>query len=405
MKSLRIVFLLLMIGSSPLLVNAQTISIHSIDSVSGAGIAFITAQTIPSGQLFYANEEGILKPDPASLAKEDTLVLSRVGYPVVKLPFSRISGKDIHRIYIAPLVRQLPEFTATGKSPASLLKELRSKIEKGRPQASFTMNGFYRQYHWENGRAVFLVEALGSVFFSAQKSKLERMKMEDLRRSYSLEKNKETHADHLADLLSENPVYHDIGTILSPGDMSAYEFHILEERDTISFTTLQFTIADELFVTEGALLFEPEDLQLLKYKVHISLKPDAKVNYLNGGGRYVWLKQEERIEADFYWKKDSIYLSEIHQQYRHFLIDPVFHSVDFDLTEDFFWKSEEEVTYTTHPGPDYTFSSNLYSRKYNYNRAVWESNALVRNYPLDGKVAQSLMEKVPLEVQFKEARH
>ncbi|MBL0096918.1 MAG: hypothetical protein IPP46_10795 [Bacteroidetes bacterium] len=190
MKSLRIVFLLLMSGCSPFLVNAQTISIHCIDSVSGAGIAFITAQTIPSGQLFYANEEGILKPDPASLAKEDTLVLSRVGYPVVKWPFSHISGKDNHRIYISPLVRQLPEFIATGKSPASLLKELRSKIEKGRPQASFTMKGFYRQYHWENGRAVFLVEALGSIFFSSQKSKLERVNMQDIRRSYSLEKTK-----------------------------------------------------------------------------------------------------------------------------------------------------------------------------------------------------------------------
>ncbi|MBK7886953.1 MAG: hypothetical protein IPJ86_06485 [Bacteroidetes bacterium] len=50
-----------MSGCSPFLVTAQTISIHCIDSVSGAGIAFITAQTIPSGQLFFANEDGILK--------------------------------------------------------------------------------------------------------------------------------------------------------------------------------------------------------------------------------------------------------------------------------------------------------------------------------------------------------
>ncbi|MBK7886954.1 MAG: hypothetical protein IPJ86_06490 [Bacteroidetes bacterium] len=333
------------------------------------------------------------------------MLLSRVGYPVVKLPFPPLSGKDIRRIYIAPLVRQLPEFTATGKSPASLLKELRSKIEKGRPQASFTMKGFYRQYHWENGRAVFLVEALGSIFFSAQKSKLERMNMVELRRAYPLEKNKETHADHLADLLSENPVYHDAGTILSPDDRSAYTFHLPEEKENNSLTTLQFTSEDELFITEGSLLFATEDLQLLKYKLHISLKPDAKVNFLNGGGRYVWFKQEERIEADFYWKKDSIYLSEIHQQYRHFLLDPVFHSVDFDLTEDFFWKSEEDINYTTHPGPDYTFSSNLYSRKYIYNRANWESSALVRSCPLAGNVAQSLIEKVPLENQFKEAGH
>ncbi|MBL0096919.1 MAG: hypothetical protein IPP46_10800 [Bacteroidetes bacterium] len=139
--------------------------------------------------------------------------------------------------------------------------------------------------------------------------------------------------------------------------------------------------------------------------MHISLKPEAKVRHLKGGGRYVWLKQEERIEADFLWKNDSIYLSGIHQQYRHFLIDPVFDIVDFDLLEDFLWKSEEEIKYTANPGTDYTFSSNLYSRKYKYKPALWESNALVRNYPLDGKVAQSLMEKVPLEVQFKEAGH
>jgi len=401
MKIYRSVLFFLM-GCCPLFVSAQEIFIQCIDSVSGTGIVFITAQAIPSGQFFYANEDGILKTDPASLAKEDTLLLSRVGYPVIKLPFSRISGKDMHRIYIAPLVRQLPEFTAFGKSPESLLKELRSEIERGIPQASFTMNGFYRQYHLENGRAVFLVEALGAVFFSAQKSKLERMNMVDLRRSYSLEKNKETHADHLADLLSENPVYHDDGTILSPEDRSAYDFHILEERDNQSFSTLQFTGEDELFIIEGSLRFSPEDLQLLKYKLQISLKPDAKINYLNGGGKYVWLKQEECIEADFYWKNDSIYLSGIHQQYRHFLIDPVFHVVDFDLTEDFFWKSEDAIVVTTNPGTDYTFSSNLYSRKYIYTPAVWESNALVRSYPLNAKVAQSLMVKVPLEVQFKE---
>ncbi|MBK9401495.1 MAG: hypothetical protein IPN36_11755 [Bacteroidetes bacterium] len=85
----------------------------------------------------------------------------------------------------------------------------------------------------------------------------------------------------------------------SPRDRSAYTFHIREEKENNTITTLQFTSEDELFITEGALLFDPEDLQLINYKLHISLKPDAKVNYLNGGGRYVWFKQEERIEADF----------------------------------------------------------------------------------------------------------
>ena len=385
-------------------VYSQSKTIQIEDAVNQNPIQFATVQLLISNRVVFADSLGRFQLANYELNTLDTLLISRMGYLLKKFPISYFNKMNTTKVFLTPQNINLTEFSFVEETPITFLKQVRSKLKLGVPLSSFKLNGFYRQYHWENGKVVFLVEAANEVYFASNKNSLERVKINEIRRALITEKNKEVHADHFVDLLKANPVYHLLGNIFNSTVDHNIVYHFRElDKDSSQFEWLEFSVDEKLFDVLGWIIVRKNDNAILKYRMHKTRKANSGMDSKSTGGKFIWLKQEELIEAEFIWVNDSVYPSMLHQQYNHYLIQPDFNSVEFELKEDFFWVSVDSIVIVKSPFQEFKFSSNLYTSKYIYNRYFWHDYNAIKLYPLNEFVKESLTERVLLEKQFLDA--
>lgn len=383
--------------------SAQVVSVKCIDSSDGSGIPFVTVQIKHSGAIFFSDTTGNVNIKYNKEVTADSITFFHVGYRPLVYSVDSLLLIEKGEVRMTVISRNLPEFVFEDTRPLTFLKEVIQKVSSGISRRSYIDSSFYRQCHWEDGKAVFLAEAGVEVFYSSDKQKQERVKVNFLRRSVSLEQNGEQHADHLIDILTENPAYHPLGTILNKAGVISFDLH-MESADS-GITKLEFidNSSSKMFSTSGYLLIRTEDRALLRYVIHIVQKVHPDFSDLKPSGRYLWLKQEERIEAEFNWINDSILPSLLHQRYTHYLMNPLFHTVDHDLTEDFLWVASGKIKYSTYANKEFDFTSGLYSRRYKYDDKYFEESLLLRRFPADMHFIHELELNTPIEEQFRSA--
>ena len=270
--------------------------------------------------------------------------------------------------------------------PEQIISKIRKKIISC-IDTMLVINSFYRQFHVENDRPVFMVEADVDVLFPASTGGDEKVNVNHVRRMESSEQNGEKHSDHLIDLLYMNPVTHPGGSLLNkfigkdirwPGIVT----DTIIDGEAAQVLLFERPVEGGRYTECGKIVYN-KDCQLLEYSYLRLLNPEYGPEYDRYAGKYAWLKLSEQLTCLYSWKDDLVLPRELHQTYTHLLFHAVFHQPDFELTEDFFWSA---IKVKTEPKKEFgTFKgqSNLYGFGNSENPEFFTDDYLSRMKPVD----------------------
>ena len=330
-----ILFCCVSVSSSP----AQRTKLFFIDEANGRPVPFVTVLLKQKGEWLTADSIGVI--DIVSDHASDLEIL-RVGYHRLNLTSKDYSQKKETVIVLKPLQSLLPPATIRPVTLEMILSKLRKRIKES-TDTYVVANALYRQYHIENGKPVFMVEADAEVFFQSCTGKEELLSIKHVRRMPSTEQNPEQHSDHFVDLLFMNPVPHPEGSMLNKyvGENIRWnEVTYVEENETRHLLKLEYErlTEDKRFTETGKLVYDSL-YRLISYAFTRYLNPGYGPDYNRYAGKYAWLKLEEKVECTYSWNDNLVLLNSIHQQYSHLLFHVIFHQADYELTEDFSWQS------------------------------------------------------------------
>lgn len=116
---------------------------------------------------------------------------------------------------------------------------------------------------------------------------------------------------------------------------------------------------------------------------------------------YTWDLQTELISSSFTWNKDSIFLKSLEQSYYHYLINNVFKTVDYRVSETFSLYIYDNNAGTSSKNGE--LRSSLYGRSYKYDEFFWSEYKPVHLHPLETFIIDQLSAESPLQEQFKSA--
>ena len=323
--------------------HAQT-KLLVIDEYTGKPVPFATVMTVRKTQWFTTDSTGtvVLKTEIEKV--EIPLEISRVGYFKLKVNVVFDSRNEVETVLLKPEVSFLPPVNIHAETLDFILSKIRKKIAESQDTA-MVVKSFYRQYHIENEKPVFMVEADAAVYFPGQKGRAEEFEMLHVRRMPSEEKNPEKHSDHFVDLLFMNPVAHPEGSMLNKyvgKDVRWKEESLMDSTTSGTLFLLNYerTSEDGKYKETGTLVYDSL-YQLLSYHFNRILNPGYGPEYDLYRGKYAWLKLEEDVSCVYRWNDNRIEPGSVHQQYTHLLFHTVFHQPDFELTEDFYWQGKE----------------------------------------------------------------
>ena len=342
--------------------HAQT-KLRVIDAYTGKPVPFATVMTVRKTQWFTTDSTGTVVLKTEDEKGEIPVEVSRVGYFKLRVNVMIDSRNQTETVLLKPEMSFLPPVYIQAGSLEMILSKIRKRIAESRDTVS-VVNSFYRQYHIENEKPVFMVEADAAVYFPGQKGRAEEFDILHVRRMPTEERNPEQHSDHFVDLLFMNPVAHPEGSMLNKYVGKDVRWNEVSFVDSITSGTLFFlhyerTIEDGKYKETGTLEYDSL-YQLISYHFNRLLNPGYGPEYDLYRGKYAWLKLEEDVSCAYRWTDNRIELGSIHQQYTHLLFHTVFHQPDFELTEDFYWQGKEYSSGLPADKSKFKFATNLY---------------------------------------------
>jgi hypothetical protein len=308
------------------------------------------------------------------------------------------------KVFMKANVIELNGPTVSGISPLTMIKNVKIKLKNSIPSRSIYQPSFYRQFHVEDNKGVFFLEAMTTVNFGNGYNKQLKVKVESLRRIPTSERNKEHHSDHLMDLLYSNPIFNEVGGPLHAQIYSDFRwwFGNLPE-DSSDYTKLNYVelINDKINTKSGSLIIRNADYAILKYSTYFARKGDYDLNKVGSSENFIWLKMEEKMEYDFEWLSDNIYLKSAQQEYTHYLISKVFRSVDHELKESFYWNAMGPFSIKVDSLGSFKLSSNLYSQEFRLDSLMWSPDKLEEFLPIQSQVLLLFGGRDKLEENFR----
>jgi hypothetical protein len=303
---------------------------------------------------------------------------------------------------------EIPVVHIEGMSAKQIVKKAIDKIPDNFAADTFYSKIFYRQYHKENNFYVRLIEA--SLFFKStvEKNKnslngRERVRVIQLRRSNNYEMNKEEHGDHLFDLLSENPVYHSLGTVLNRKALNSFKFFpdTIENDSVYHIFYFSKNSMDEK-VQKGELLIDKRTFAILKFTKEERQNDNAVSKYDKASSvPYCWEFQNGNVIAEYEYRDGKMFLASLNKTYTHELYDNKVHSKEYVVAENFELKVDSDFySQNILPG-NFSAVSNLYHLRYPYDRDYW-NNYLTPGFVFENSkiVIRDLQRKETLEQQF-----
>ncbi|MFN8154251.1 MAG: hypothetical protein U0Y08_08180 [Bacteroidia bacterium] len=365
MKKIAWCFVIIWLCITGTEVFAQQYKMLLLDETSGQPVPFANVLITKNGHWLMADSTGIVFISAEEIRIKSAIVISRVGYRKQQLealvPDSRMEAT----VLLKPEVTQLTPATILPEKLDVILSRIRKRLAESL-DTPLVANAFYRQYHIENGKPVFMVEADAEVLLPGRKSKLELVNIRHVRRMPSEEQNPDQHSDHLIDLLFMNPVAHPEGTILNKyvgSDVRWRELPVVKEGSLPNLLQLEYErITDHGMFTESGLLKYDSTYHLLEYECTRRLNSGYGPAYDKYKGKYAWLKLEEKISCSYKWVGNLIGITALHQQYTHLLFHSVFHQSDYELTEDFSLQIADVKPGNPANRKDFKLQSNLYEQ-------------------------------------------
>jgi len=382
-------------------VEAQELKIKFFDKVTNEELAFVSIQGLHSGTILLADVHGELNVPQSLLLSDDSLIFFHLAYLPLKIGSKSLQGEKQREMFMEKSAINLPEFKVESSIPITLLKGILKRFYNSIPQRPYIQESFYRQVHEENGITVFLVEAACDVRFSSKKSKSPSVKVKEIRRSYSFEKNGEQHGDHLMDLLTELPYSKFAENIFLTTNYSSFDLQIVYLKDdSADFTRLIFSERVGSSTEQGQMIIRNTDMSMMSVSWSFNNVDAPDYNLLSKSSKHVWYKKQEFKNVLFHWIDDSVYVAEFHKTYLHDLLNPVFHTKEFELKESFDWIADQKIDFNSVSIKQFNNVSNLYHSKYQYNSKFWHLFEISKIGKSIQQEFEELSKEIPIITQF-----
>lgn len=395
----------------PILALGQDVVVTGVVKTEGGQpIPYATIKFKQAGKGTVANDNGgfVLKISPG--AQKDTIEFSSMGFEHVTLAVTDINVSNKLNIGLKEEYYDLPETQVEADGLENIIRKAIGNIPGSFQSQAYSYPIFYRQHHLENEECVRLIEVAFEVHdpgyvYTTAASQQERLKLLEMRKSKVYEMNNGQHGNHLADLILENSVHYRIGTVLNEKALSFFEFSRPKDEDLGADTKqIQYSYKNpkDEKVVRGKLWLEGEECTINRIEETTYPNIEYSGPWARNTGGYDWIFREGRKVVQYKKVEGKMYLDSISFYYKHDLIHPTFHNIDYTVEEYFeIWAGEPRlVVPQTLPIKEFKKSYDLYGKRYQYHPTFWESYSLYQQHPLESKAIKELEWKMPLEEQF-----
>lgn len=389
--------------------RAQDIVITgTVKSDKGEVIPYATIKFRQASVGTVANQQGnfILKVSPSN--KKDTIEFSCMGFQSELLAVAGAADKLI--IVLKEDVYDLPIAQVDANGLQNIIQKTIENIPQNFETEPYTYPAFFRQHHIEEDKCVRLIEAAFDIydpgyFNSTSPSQVERLKLLEMRKSKVYEMNNGQHGDHLADLIGENNVHYRIGTVLNEKALSFFEFSRSGDYDTesdVKEIRYFYKNPKNEKVVKGTIWLKGEKFAIDRIEETTYPNIEYSGPWARNTGGYDWIFREGKKVVQYKEVSGKMHLDSIFYYYKHDLIHPIFHTIDFTVEEYFqLWCGQPEgISEGFLLDREYRKTHDLYTKRYHYNPTFWENYPLYQQREFDEKLKSELEWKSLLTEQF-----
>ncbi len=214
---MRLIYLIFTLLTINLVYGQQFITLEGCitDAETSQPIGFAAISLKNSSIGTVSNTAGYYVFHIPEKKRNDTLLVSSVGYKAFILPLKSIVGKKLD-IKLKPKVYSLSEVAVKPKDAAEIVRQAIAKIPENYPDKPINMDGFYREMTFENDTCVEMAEAACEFYYKPYGEEYDENKSLDQMYQYS-----ETHFDYFF-------TYLDIAFPINPGDQT----NVIEARSS-----------------------------------------------------------------------------------------------------------------------------------------------------------------------------
>lgn len=381
----------------------MTISAEVRDSASLEllGFASVGIKGVPIGTI--SNDQGEFDFHFPVAYRNDTLVISMMGYSNFEAPINALPDTSFHVFYLVKSTLQLKEIVVSDSlTGGDVLRIALTRIPQNYPMKPFMMDGFYRDTKKVGGTYFSLLEAAVKIFDEnyeepRNKSKLrERVQLVEVRKSYGYESKFTKYFDQdnlLEDLLLNNFVRY-------------YHF----ETDDQFLSTL---------IRESNSIYDGNEMYVISYQKDADLrifvdKTDFSIIHIDYEERFHEnneLEKRKNLVSKFIGQKKSIgfrkYNGKVYLNFIHMTSRVNWYDMETDKLKFETEVSQQLLINNVYPDTDQRIGTTEKMRNYGlqyqdrpYNKSFWESYNVIKDTPLDRKVIADLEKLAPLEDQF-----
>jgi hypothetical protein len=379
-----------------------------VSAADNKGIDYVAVQIDKSGLGVLTQEGGTFQIAVPERMLGNRLAFSCLGYKTVYIDSSTYLHNDTLLIKLNISETTLNEFEFTSLSAKEILKRSAESLNKWMYSDSLLQDCFYRQYHKENGEYVRLIDAhvsiVENIIPNAPAGQLkERVRINEMRRSFVYERNGDIHGDHLTDLLLGNPLSYYKTSFLNVNNLAFYK------PKTISDSGYQYIIFLRYRESSSDVL---ENITLWINKTDYAITRMENRKYPNpmfsGRNEYRgdWLFQNEVEVLETKQLNGRYFLSSFIRHYNHQIVNKISRNVQYVVEETFELTALQN--HTTSIGVEikkggFNSFSSLYTMHYKYNPQFWQELNVEKRFPLEDYVKKDVEHEKLLEEQFVES--
>jgi len=370
----------------------------------------LSAVQIKNSQLGALTEDnGYFELPMPKTNLKDSLKASFVGYLPTMVSITKYQTTDTLRIYLGMQVETKDEAVIVAISAKGIMLKAIENMRKNFFFDSLIATGLYRQYHKQDGKFVYLIEADASVAFNTKSPYKyafhELVKINHERRSENYESTPDAHnhGDHLADLLKENPYSYNRSNFLDPKKIDFYSPKFSGEgTETEYVISLQYKESSSVTLEQAKVWVDKETFAITRMEIEKFPNPYyVKTRYANES-RWKLVNEKDVIETKKFNGKYVV--SSIRRTYNHHVINMETKAVLFVVEENFdLFFDDYETDNVGAQLKGFESMSELYVNHYKYDSKFWDNYGPLDDYPLPDDIKKDLEHNTPLSKQFVEA--
>lgn len=379
-------------------------------TVSGKVIDAENKETLPFTSVWIkgktigtiSNAEGAFDFHIPAEFKNDTLVVSMLGYINFEAPVNTLATGRVHEIPLQRSPMLLNELIVRDSlTGGDILQQALSRIEENYPMEPFLMDGFYRDIKKVGGTYISLLEAAVEIYdenYARPRNKLklrEGVKLLEVRNSIGYENRFTSFFDQdnlLEDLLLHNTIRY--RQIEEREEMYAV---MVRERDS-------YYNGNEIYVIsysgdyELKIYVDKHDFAIIHLLFEIKGADEIPGRMKKMARRFTGLKKN----IDFKRVEGKMYLNYISVTSNIEWYDPKTQEIKF-VTELFQQLLINQVFPNTSDrisSIEKMYNYGLQHQRQRYNKQFWTKYNVIKDTPLDQKILQDLEKSGPLDKQF-----